>query len=447
MTILTRLILGALLCAPLSHAVAHVGAGAGDTDLLPQPGNPGAVRLEAPWGLVVSTDGEAYDWVCHEVLSNGVAELPEFEVSRDGVLLGVTGLLTGVVVPDESLYRSEDGGCSWSAVGGTTGRLIQDAAFDPANGALVLAVTSDPLVDGVPIRNGVFRSTDGGETFVETASFDGLAFQSVVFGAEDVAYALAVREEPLEAVLLRSADGGLNWVERVVPDESLETPAFGVISSVDPLDPNEVWLSFEANAVDGVLATTDGGDSFEVKTVPPVLVLDLTLTADGGAWLVGDARQLWRSSDRASWTLQDAAPQVWGGAEGPDGLVLAVNTLAHDEALVRTRDGVDYETMLTTLDLRGPLACPAESDVAQVCAPLWPSLRRTLELMRPSGSGDDDDDSAATEPPEGCGCASQSSGAPGAWMWGELAALLARRRRDQLPQRTSGSPPTGATIR
>ncbi|MCO4772444.1 MAG: hypothetical protein KDA24_20595 [Deltaproteobacteria bacterium] len=412
---------------------AHIGAGAGDTDLLPHPGDASAVLLEAPWGLVVSSAEGGYDWVCHEVLSNGVAELPEFEISRDGVMFGVAGLLTGTAVPNESLYRSTDDGCSWEAVSGTTGELVQDAGFDPEDGSIALAVTANPVDPDDAIRNSILRSVDGGASFAEVQGYDGRVFREVRFGPGGVAYALAVDQEPLAAVLLRSEDGGLTWAEKAIPDETLETPAFGVIAAIDPGDANEVWLTFDGNAEDGALRTADGGDSFEALDLPASLVLDVTLLPDGGGWLVGDARQLWSSADRVVWTLHETAPQVWGGAWVDGGLRLAVNTLAHDEALVRTEEGAQFETLLTTLDLQGPLECPAGTTVADVCEPLWDNLYRVLTLMRPQPSGGDDDDSASPVEPGACdGCGANTLGGAGAgWTWALLLLGLscARSRR------------------
>jgi len=420
-----------LFAALLPGAVsAHVGAGAGDTDVLPRPSTPEAVLLEAPWGLVVSADGAQFEWICHEVLSNGVAELPEFEVSSSGVLLGVSGLLTGTAVEGESLYRSVDG-CSWDPVAGTTGRVIQDAAFDPEDAAVAVGVTADAVVQGEPIAGSIFRSTDGGLSFTEVETYAGRLFREVRFGGGGRVYALAVQQDPLAALLMTSPDAGLTWTEIVVPDDDLESPAFGVIAAVDPADPDEVWLTFDGNSIDGALRSVDGGSTLAPVTLPATSVLDLTLLPNGEAWMVGGDRQLFSSSDRVTWQEHSDAPQVWGGASGNGGMLFAVNTLAHDEALSSTVDGESFTTVLSTLDLQGPLACPADSTVAQVCEPLWEDMLRTLTLMRPQPSGDDDDDSAPVVEPNACdGCDAGGGSVPGSG-WLVLAGLLglARRRR------------------
>lgn len=428
-------------------ALAHIGAGAGDTDLLPRPGFPEVVLLEAPWGLVVSDDGEAFDWICHEVLSNGVAELPEFEVSGDGTLLGVTGLLTGVAEPGESLYRSTDEGCSWAPVIGTSDRVIQDAGFDPESPMIALAVTADGYVEDEPFSNTIFGSTDGGATFSALSTWDGLVLRQVRFGSGGVAYALGVRQSPTRAVLLRTENAGDDWVEYPVPGESLEAAGFGVIAAIDPNDSREVWITFDGNQADSVLRTRDGGSTFEVMDLPVSAVLDVTLLAGGGAWVIGDARALWSSADRVVWTEHPDSPQVWGAAFADDELRLAVNYLAHDQTLVTTVDGESYDTMLETLDLRGAKQCPAGSSVATTCEPLFDTLYRTLELMRPRPSGDDDtaDPVDPVDPVDCGGCSTPGSPDPSGAL--ALFLLLACLRRGHSAQRTSGSPETGATIR
>jgi len=422
------LALGAGLAAP-SAAPAHVGAGAGDTDVLVHPGDPQARLLEAPWGLVVSAEGDTFDWVCHEVLSAGAGEFPTFEIGPDGTLLGITRQLTGNRVAGESLYRSTDGGCSWDPVQGTTDQLVIAASFDPADPNVALVVTATPASDGAPPTNSLLRSDDRGATFAPVLTDEGRTYRSVAFGPDSVAYALAIDGEVPAAVLLRSDDGGETWLPHAVPDETLESAAFGTISAVDPSDPLQVWLTFDGNIDDGVLRSLDGGESFAPALVPASFVLDLVLTPDGGGFLVGDQRQLWRSDDRATWTLLEGAVQVWGGAWIDGRADFAVNTLAHDEALVTTSTGESFDVVFETLELRGPLACPAESEVAQVCEPLWEDLYRSLELMRPRPSGDDDDSSDPA--PTSCeGCATGRS--PGSLGSALLLALVlggVRRRR------------------
>ena len=438
---IARALLALLLLPGL--AAAHIGAGAGDIDVIVPTGGTPSLALEAPWGLVVTDDRDDFRWICHEQLSSsGVDELPAFEIASDGTLLGVAGLLTGTLVADESLYLSTNGGCDWEAVQGTTGRTVEDAAWHPTDATVALGVTSDRPTEGGDYANGVLRTTDGGATWTEVASWSGVVLRSVVFGPGDVAYALGVREEPVEAVLFRSGDRGDTWVERPLPELGLESVLFGVIEAVDPIDADEVWLSFDGSVVDGLVRTTDGGATFETLDVVD-LVLDVTLRTDGSVWLVGGPRQVWYSADRVSFEQLEEAPQIWGGAEDGDRMTFAVNTLAHPEALVSTVDGLTFDLVLDVLELDAPISCPAESLSAQICEPLWEDLQRTLELMRPrpSNPGDDDDSAAPTDDCEGCSASGSGHAGTAA-----LLVLFLLLRRAQ-PQRTFGSPSTGATRR
>ena len=161
--------------------------------------------------------------------------------------------------------------------------------------------------------------------------------------------------------------------------------------------------------------------------------------------MIGDARTLWSSEDRIGWESHPEAPQVWGAAFINGELRLAVNTLAHSQAVVRTVEGSSFDTMLETLDLRGAKQCPAGTSVATTCEPLFDTLYRTLELMRPRPSGDDDDSSSSEDPLacEGCSALGDQRAS------GALALLLAfgYLRNRYSAQSVSGSPETGATIR
>ena len=167
-----------------------------------------------------------------------------------------------------------------------------------------------------------------------------------------------------------------------------------------------VWLNFDGSTKDAVFASEDGGQSFSAVSGIPDAFLDVTLR-DPGGWLVGGARALHRSDDGVTWSSVAGAPQGWGGDEDDRGFWLAVNTLADDRAVVRIESDGSVTDVLPTLDLAGPLQCPADSDVAVVCEPLWDELYEVLERMRPRPSGGDDDDSAAPPDP---GCADCGGG-------------------------------------
>ena len=398
------LVLVLLLIAP--PAAAHVGAGAGETDILLRDGSDD-VWVKAPWGYVSRVADDDWRWVCHEVFSGGSETLlPDLVLGPDGTLLGVLGVLDGVVDEGISLYRSTDGGCSWQPTTGLEDRVVVGAAFDPADPLVALAITADlDTGDGVP-ANGIHRSVDGGATWALVQEWDARLMRSVRFGPAGRAYAIAAQVDPAAAWLLRSDDAGQTWQELPVPTDGVEVVTIGSVSATHPTDPDVLWLNFDGSTKDAVFASEDGGQSFSAVSGIPDAFLDVTLR-DPGGWLVGGARALHRSDDGVTWSSVAGAPQGWGGDEDDRGFWLAVNTLADDRAVVRIESDGSVTDVLPTLDLAGPLQCPADSDVAVVCEPLWDELYEVLERMRPRPSGGDDDDSAAPPDP---GCADCGGG-------------------------------------
>lgn len=398
---LALVLLSVLLATP---AVAHIGAGAGETDILIRADSDD-VWMKAPWGFVFRAGDDDWRWICHEVFSGGNdALLPNLVLASDGTLLAVVGMLNGVVVPGVSLYRSVDGGCSWQPVTGLDDRVVVGAAFDPAEPSVALAITADlDTGEGVP-ANGIARSTDGGASWIVVQEWDARLMRAVEFGPGGRAWALNVQVEPPQAWLLRSDDQGATWLELPSPTEGVETVLIGGIAAVSPTDPDGIWLNFDGTTADTLFRSVDGGQGFDPVPGIPDAFLDLTIAPDGTRWLVGGEREVFTSPDGVNWQAV-AAPQSWGGALDERGLWLAVNTLADDRAVARRGvDGVVADE-LYTLDLAGPLVCPADSDVATVCEPLWDELYEVLERMRPRPSGDDDDDDSAVVPEPGCsGC-------------------------------------------
>jgi hypothetical protein len=154
------------------------------------------------------------------------------------------------------LYRSLDGGSSWSPTGasqlGTTS--VEAVAIDAADASVVYAGTED---------KGIFKSTDGGATWGPAST--GLANGNGVFPAIS---ALAVDTAGSPAVLAgarfasvagqpfiyRSSDGAQAWAPVTAPD----------LANVRILDLE--WAAdavFAASDSRGVWASDDGGVSWE----------------------------------------------------------------------------------------------------------------------------------------------------------------------------------------
>ena len=103
-----------------------------------------------------------------------------------------------------TLFRSRNGGVSWSAIGsGLPSFMIVDLAFDPVNADLLFAATS---------YYGLYRSEDGGATWTRVAGLP-LGITAVVIHPDDpaVVWAATWGSPSGKAGISRSADGGATW--------------------------------------------------------------------------------------------------------------------------------------------------------------------------------------------------------------------------------------------
>src|SRR4051794_7899739 len=200
-----------------------------------------------------------------------------------------------------TLYRSTDGGNTWSEVSALDGTSVFDIEFAP-DGTAYLGT-----------QDSVRESTDGGLSW--TTLNLGIGANDQVFDVsvdpEDssilwAGIADASASQPVNVV--RSTDGGLTWVNRTPP---LAAPISCRAIAVDPNDSNTVIAAFGGDFGGGaVWVTTDGGDSWTDRSagLPDnplnAVVYDGTRLLVGGGLLFGsEFVGLYESSDLGvTWT-------------------------------------------------------------------------------------------------------------------------------------------------
>ena len=169
----------------------------------------------------------------------------------------------------DGVYRSTDGGATWSHLGLARTRQISRIRVHPDDPDLVyVAAQGDPWQPS-PER-GIYRSLDGGRTWLKILEVDDRT------GASDLAldptnprvlYAgfWQHRRRPWKVEsggpgsgVFKTTDGGDTW-QRL--EKGLPAPMGKVGVAVSPADPRRVWALVEADG-GGLFRSDDGGSSF-----------------------------------------------------------------------------------------------------------------------------------------------------------------------------------------
>ena len=174
----------------------------------------------------------------------------------------------------DGIYKSVDGGKTWRHLGLREGQQIPAILVDPRDpNRLIVAVLGHPY--GPNPERGVFRSTDGGETWQKALykdentgaidlAFDPRNFQTIY------AVLWAARQGPWEngewsgphSGLFKSTDGGTTWQQLT---GGLPTPAQGlgrIGIAIAPSDPQRMYALVEAKP-SALYRSDDAGSSWQ----------------------------------------------------------------------------------------------------------------------------------------------------------------------------------------
>ncbi len=203
--------------------------------------------------------------------SSSVGALAVCEADPDVVYAGMgEAQLRGNVMQGDGLYRSADGGKTWSHVGLRETHVIARVRVDPADCDRVYVAALGRTYGPSPER-GVFRSTDGGKTWAKTL------FRDERTGAVDLVMDPADRKILYAGLwevnrtpwslssggpgggIFRSADGGETWTELTrnpgLPQQGLVGKVGVAVSGADS---GRVYAIVEADS-GGVFRSDDAG--------------------------------------------------------------------------------------------------------------------------------------------------------------------------------------------
>ncbi|HWE46133.1 MAG TPA: hypothetical protein VG407_08895 [Caulobacteraceae bacterium] len=167
---------------------------------------------------------------------------------------------------DRGVFRSADGGATWKRVlftGDAVGPA--DLAMDPTNPRVLYAAMWDHLRTPWEIRafgegSGLYKSADGGDTWAKTDAGlpSALGKLSVATTADpNRVYALVATQVSEKSGLYRSDDAGKSW-SLINNDRNLTRRSWYFLKVfADPTDPQTVWVADLA-----MHRSTDGGKTF-----------------------------------------------------------------------------------------------------------------------------------------------------------------------------------------
>lgn len=381
-----------------------------------RPGDPVEVGLEANFGWLSAEDGVTFTWVCHEVVLDPTSSLtPYFFPGQNVTLASVRSLGVSVDPNDEphrqnpvhpvlrdptfSLFRSADG-CEWDAPADLDGVNVREVAFDPDTPDHVLAAT----FTGSGAKNGIWESDDSGATWHRTTlAVDNRFFRSVEFSVANPlrAYATASWFQPVpSAYLYVSDDGGDVWSEipwTFMVGGTLQSNVDIVATS--PSDANIAYARTNGGT-DYLLRTTNGGMAWETVLSVVDDIRGVVFEPDTGAvWAATAFQGTFRATDGRTFAPIAGAPKIRGLGADARGVFAAANNYEDGFAIgVTTNGGASFAGLTQFVDVAGTRPCPAGSDVATICEPLWPALAQLLGITSPtptpspttSGGGGDD---------------------------------------------------------
>jgi len=370
-------------------AWGHAGAGIESIDVV-KPLDTARIGIETTVGYLSSEDGEHYDWLCHETVTQPEAVLtPKYTGNSEGVVIASVVDLAQARATDQGLYWSRDG-CDWAASEGATGQRVKDVALSPTNASLGIFVSDNE--DGI---SGIYRTTDSGQSWVPTdVQFADRRFRTVRFsrGGSGAIWVAAIRHETMQAWVFRSLDEGVTWSEYEVevPEESDPFTYLDVLA-VDATDPDTAWFVMGPYLDDRLLKTSDGGVSFrEVYSVDGDII-DGAVDARGGLWLVLSGNRIVYGAPGEAFEEVGSAPMSLGVETDSSGVMLATRVFAEGGALATSTDGVVFDVEQPFLALSPLSHCADDSDYAVDCAPLWEGLESKIVKSESDTGGLADD--------------------------------------------------------
>jgi photosystem II stability/assembly factor-like uncharacterized protein len=210
-----------------------------------------------------------------QITSSSVGAVAVSESNPDVVYIGTgESCIRGNIMPGDGVYKSSDAGKTWAKVGFANVDAISRIRIHPKNPDIVYVAAFGQYY-GPSDERGVFKSSDGGKTWRKTLFRDArtgavdLAIDdnnpSVMFAALWEAYRMEYQMSSggPGSGLFKSTDGGETWTE-ITRNQGLPQGVVGRIGvALTKADSNRVYALIE-NDNGGLFVSDDGGTSWRL---------------------------------------------------------------------------------------------------------------------------------------------------------------------------------------
>ena len=293
--------IGALAIAPTDAKTLYIGTGQ------PEP----RYDVAAGLGVFKSTDGGATWTSLGLEKTRYIGRIWVDPHRADTVLVGAQGHFFGPS-PDRGVYRTTDGGRTWAQtlkLGDWTG--VVDLAADPGDARVVFAAAWEARQYPwqsyfTPVAgpgSGVYRSADGGATWTRVG---GGGWPVGALGRISLATArtpkglrvYAMVDSRAAGGLYRSDDAGATWV-RANPDDA-PSSYYASRIAVAPDDPDTVYLvgqsirrCRDAGRTCEIIRGSPGGDDYHQVWLNPLHPDHMATASDQGAVVSVDGGRTW----------------------------------------------------------------------------------------------------------------------------------------------------------
>ena len=216
------------------------------------------------------------------------------------------------------VFKTTDGGTTWAQMTvGLTGGIVTALAISPADSSVVYAATRG---------GGVFKSVNAGESW--TPINTGLTSLLVTALAVDVQSPSTLYAGLETGAVFKTTDQGAAWTP---VNNGLAASRINNLA----VDPETRKIVYAATERRGVFKTVNGGNQWSQTALSTIRVFSVAIDSTAAKTFVGEDRgRVYMRSDEGAWTLVDLGPNV----QPPETLVpgLQVNALAIDPLVPTT---------------------------------------------------------------------------------------------------------------